>query len=251
MTDTMDGKPLDPSYFLKERKTELARLFWRTAVTPIRKSKPYYVVDRIDDERKNYSPVRIEANWLLDYPVECSVVMDAASQYVSHLDFNRVVGVATSGIWIARDIQRNLSRKGGFVRRERRPYDDAPLVEGPRTESMLDGEPVLLVDSAIFQGRHAVNDVRNLRERGATVKDFFVLFDWERRGAEMLEREGIKLHSLLTAGELFTMDFVAGSGNSDGFMDLSTEYTPVTEYLRDRESWHEKRGLKFHSIEEA
>ena len=85
-----------------------------------------------------------------------------------------------------------------IVRKEKKGYGTDRLIEGVFTE----GEKVLVVEDVITTAKGALAAVHALRGAGLVVNDVVCVVDREEGGRENLEREGVRVASLVTSGEL-------------------------------------------------
>lgn len=130
--------------------------------------------------------------------------------------YDHVVGLPNAGDPFAKAIENGTGRP----RIELQKIEEGGkrrIVPGADTPAKLSEETLLLlVDDLIsradskFEGRDAFNG------RGGRVTDIVVLVDREQGGREALAKEGITLHAVFTATELF--DFYVEHGHIDGEM---------------------------------
>lgn len=85
-----------------------------------------------------------------------------------------------------------------IVRKEKKGYGTNKLVEGVFST----GENVLVIEDVVTTAKGALGAIRSLREAGLIVEEIICVVNREEGGREALEKEGIKVRSLVTASEL-------------------------------------------------
>ena len=85
-----------------------------------------------------------------------------------------------------------------IVRKAQKGYGTNKLIEGAWEK----GEKVLVVEDVITTAKGALGAVHTLREAGLVVEDAVCVVDREEGGRENLEKEGIKVRSLVESSEL-------------------------------------------------
>ncbi len=85
-----------------------------------------------------------------------------------------------------------------IVRKEKKGYGTNKLIEGVYGE----GERVLVVEDVVTTARGALGAVRALRDAGLVVDEVVCVVDREEGGRENLEREDVRVTSLVKASEL-------------------------------------------------
>lgn len=81
---------------------------------------------------------------------------------------------------------------------------------------------VVVVNDQIRSGKQVLRMVQSLREAEATADHVLTLFDWELGAKEVLAREGVRLHSVYSIGDLF---------------DTYVEYGAMSRYERASIGW--------------
>ena len=85
-----------------------------------------------------------------------------------------------------------------IVRKEKKGYGTNKLIEGVYEK----GEKVLVVEDVVTTASGALGAVRALRDAGLVVENVVCVVDREEGGRRNLEKEGLKVASLVTSGEL-------------------------------------------------
>ena len=87
-----------------------------------------------------------------------------------------------------------------IIRKERKEHGTSKLIEGDFQRGMT----VDIIEDVVTTGGSVLRAVKILRENGLKVKRVICVVDREEGGRENLEKEGVELISLLTAGDLLT-----------------------------------------------
>lgn len=85
-----------------------------------------------------------------------------------------------------------------IVRKEKKGYGTNKLVEGVYEN----GDKVLVIEDVVTTAKGALGAVHSLRDAGLTVDTVVCVVDREEGGRENLEKEGLKVISLVKSGEL-------------------------------------------------
>lgn len=109
-----------------------------------------------------------------------------------------LAGLELGGIPVVTALGRHTGLPCAFVRKQAKPYGTCRLAEGAEVA----GRRVLVVEDVVTSGGQIVLSTADLRALGAEVGEALCVIDREQGGFEALAAEGIRLVSLLTAGEL-------------------------------------------------
>jgi orotate phosphoribosyltransferase len=85
-----------------------------------------------------------------------------------------------------------------IVRKEKKGYGTNKLVEGVYSK----GEKVLVIEDVVTTARGALGAIHSLKEAGLEVDTVICVVDRGEGGRENLEKEGLKVLSLVTSKEL-------------------------------------------------
>ncbi|MFF2502377.1 orotate phosphoribosyltransferase [Streptomyces sp. NPDC058067] len=129
------------------------------------------------------------------------VLLDEIAQRMAPLvpsDTEVLAGLELGGIPVVTALGRHTGLPCAFVRKQAKPYGTCRLAEG----SEVAGRQVLVVEDVVTSGGQIVLSTADLRGLGAQVHEALCVIDREQGGADTLAAEGIRLVSLLTAGDL-------------------------------------------------
>src|SRR5512136_650267 len=128
----------------------------------------------------------------------CDFYAEQITNNVGLKNFDRVAGVPLAGIPFASQIAYNLGKPFLYVRKGIRLHGRKRRVEG----ILSSGDRVLLVDDLVTTGLTLNRAAKAVRAEGGVVKEAIALLDREEGGKEKLEKNGIKLYSLLRMSEV-------------------------------------------------
>lgn len=174
------------------------------------------------------SPVYIDLRVLVSYPKVLAKVAKALISITRErgLKFDRIAGVPYAALPIATAVSLQSGTPMIYPRKEPKGYGTMRGVEGEYKK----GETVLLYDDIITTAESKIEAISALGSEGLKVRDVVVLVDREQGGKEELERNGCRLHSVLTVSEL--LEALRKSGK------VSTEQCDsAKEYFRNPEKW--------------
>jgi len=141
------------------------------------------------------SPYYIDMRVIPSYPELFERVCDIYCEVVKAEvgGFDKVAGVPTAGVPFATLVAYKLRKPFIYVRKQLRFHGQLKTVEGVLNR----GDRVVLVDDLASTGDSALKTVNAVREAGGVVEDVVVLIDREQGAAELLAKEGVRLHSLM------------------------------------------------------
>ena len=175
------------------------------------------------------SPIYIDLRILPSVPKSMEIIAEELGKAVKKLGITVVAGAETAGIPIAMAISLKTGLPMVYVRRRPKRYGTNSMIEGILTKE----DKVVLVDDLITNGGSKLTFIDGIRQAGAEVKDVLVILDREQGGTETLEKEGIKLHSLITLKEL--LDYMKSNK-----LLIEEQYNNVIAYLENPEAWEAK-----------
>ena len=224
MNQNITGQLLD------HLKSTTALLLWENGAIKVNNEQPFKLASG------NYSPIYINCRQVISDPVFMRLFTASASIIIDrfNIEVDMIAGGETAGIPFGAYLAQVLSLPFIYVRKAKKGYGIANLVEG----GDIDGKQVVLIEDLITDAGSKLHFIEAIRAAGATIKDILVLFDRAQGGKETLHDEGINLYSLT---DLPAALDVARKQNLTPVEDLDS----VNDYLADPRAWHESRGLEF------
>jgi orotate phosphoribosyltransferase len=157
------------------------------------------------------SPYYIDLRVVPSFPDAFREICDFYAQYISDQigikNVDRIVGVPIAGIPFASQIAYNLKKPFLYVRKDIKLHGRERRVEGV----LASGDRVLLLDDLLTTGLTLTTAIDAARAEGGVVTDVVVFLDREEGGRELLERKGVKVHSLLKISEIANTLFEMGA----------------------------------------
>jgi orotate phosphoribosyltransferase len=157
------------------------------------------------------SPYYIDLRVVPSFPDAFREICDFYAQYISDQigikNVDRIVGVPIAGIPFASQIAYNLKKPFLYVRKDIKLHGRERRVEGV----LVSGDRVLLLDDLLTTGLTLTTAIDAARAEGGVVTDVVVFLDREEGGRELLERKGVKVHSLLKISEIANTLFEMGA----------------------------------------
>jgi len=154
------------------------------------------------------SPVYVDLRVIVSYPDIMKQISDmlwtVASE--SKADFSVICGVPYTALPIASCISVSQSVPMVMRRKEAKSYGTKRLIEGVFTA----GSKCLVIEDVVTSGSSVMETVEALSSVDLRVSDAVVLLDRFQGGKEMLQLQGVKLHSLLTLPEVLEVLHATG-----------------------------------------
>ena len=148
------------------------------------------------------SPYYIDLRVIPSFPDAFREICDFYAEYITNQigvkNFDRMAGVPLTGIIFASQVAYNLKKPFLYVRKGVRLHGRERRVEG----LLASGDRVLLIDDLVTTGLTLKKAAEAVRAEGGVVTDAVVFLDREEGGNQQLERNGIKLHTLLKISEV-------------------------------------------------
>ena len=157
------------------------------------------------------SPYYIDLRVIPSFPDAFREICDLYAQYIieqiGQKNFDRIAGVPIAGIPFASQIAYNLKKPFLYVRKDIKQYGRERRVEGV----LISGDRVLLLDDLLTTGLTLARAVDAVKAEGGVVTDIVVFLDREEGGTQLLEKQGLKVHTLLKISEIANTLFELGA----------------------------------------
>jgi orotate phosphoribosyltransferase len=145
-----------------------------------------------------YIDLRIVPSFPDSFQKICNFQANFIKQEIGVKSFDRIAGIPIAGIPFASLIAYNLKKPFLYIRKGVRLHGRQRRVEGILTP----GDRVLLIDDLITTGLSLRRAAKAVEAEGGVTTDAVVLLDREEGGKENLDKNGIKLHTLLKISEI-------------------------------------------------
>ena len=128
----------------------------------------------------------------------CDFYISAIEEQVGVDNFDRVAGVPIAGIPFASQIAYNFKKPFLYVRKDVKLHGRERRVDGV----LVSGDRVLLIDDLVTTGLNLNQAADAIRAEGGVVDEAVAFLDREEGGRETLEKNGIKIHTLLKISDV-------------------------------------------------
>lgn len=123
-----------------------------------------------------------------------NIVVRMAEQTIDQWnDIDYIAGLEMGGISIATMLSHYLNLPLLQVRKKKKEYGTAKVVEGPD----FNGKRVVIIEDVITSGKAVLKGCNDLREEGAIVNEVHCVILRDNKGKESLDKTGLTLYSLL------------------------------------------------------
>ena len=148
------------------------------------------------------SPYYVDLRVIPSFPDAFREICDFYADYITSeiglKTFDRMAGVPLTGIIFASQVAYNLKKPFIYVRKGVQMHGRERRVEG----LLASGDKVLLIDDLVTTGLTLKKAGEAVKAEGGVVTDAVVFLDREEGGRQLLEKTGIKLHTLLRISEV-------------------------------------------------
>jgi orotate phosphoribosyltransferase len=169
------------------------------------------------------SPYYIDMRVIPSFPDVFREICDFYAQTITDeiglKTFERIAGIPIAGIPFASQIAYNLKKPFLFMRTGVRFSGRERRVEG----ILASGDKVLLIDDLLTTGSTLKKAADAVRAEGGVVTDALVFLDREEGGTELLEKNGVKLHSLLRISEIANILYEIGAIDQENLKTIQKQ----------------------------
>lgn len=144
------------------------------------------------------SPIYIDLRQVISYPQLLAQIGQAYLPLIRDLQFDRLAGLPYAAIPIATAVSLAGNYPMIYPRKEVKTYGTKAEIEG----EYQPGETALIIDDLATTGGSKFEAIEKLTAAGLVVRDVVVLVDRQSGAKEALERAGLRLHAVLTIGEM-------------------------------------------------
>ena len=145
------------------------------------------------------SPYYVDLRVLISYPYLLKLTAEVFWEAMRTIYFDVLVGVPYTAMPIATTIALSQNQHAIYIRKEKKDYGTAKLIEGIYHK----GQKAIIIDDLITNGDSKIETMKPLRDEGLLVEDIVVLLDREQGGPEILKSKGFTCHVIYTITEIF------------------------------------------------
>ena len=148
----------------------------------------------------------IDLRKIISNPHIFNQVLDAYSDIVRQLEFDRIAGIPYGALPTATGLALNLQRPMIFPRKEVKAHGTRRLIEG----NFQPGEKVVVIDDILISGKSVMEGADKLKSAGLEIDDIVVFIDHEGGVKQRLKDNGYNAYSVLSISEITNTLFEAG-----------------------------------------
>ncbi len=211
---------------------KVAEILLNIKAVTLRPSQPFKWVSGI------YAPIYCDNRLLMSYVRERREVIELmakkAGEEIGTDNFDKIGGIASSGIPHAAWLAEKLEKPMIYIRKEEKDHGKENLIEG-----LLDkGERVLMVEDLISTGASSIAGVKGVRDQGGLCDNCVAIFTYEMEKARKeFEEAACKLFALTNFSTLVRVA-VEKKFIKEG------EMQPALDWSKDPQGWGKKMGFE-------
>jgi orotate phosphoribosyltransferase len=169
---------------------------------------------------RKISPYYIDLRIIPSFPDAfrdiCTFYQQIITQQIGTKNFDRIAGIPVAGIPFASQVAYNFKKPFLYVRKGIKLHGRERRVEG----ILVSGDKVLLIDDLVTTGISLKEAVKAVRAEGGVTTDAVAFLDREEGGKELLEKSGVKLHTLLKISEVAKTLYDMGTLDEESFKTI-------------------------------
>jgi orotate phosphoribosyltransferase len=169
------------------------------------------------------SPYYVDLRVIPSFPDAFREICDFYTEYIARQvglkSFDRTAGVPVAGLIFASQVAYNLKKPFLYVRKGVRLSGRDRRVEGV----LASGDKVLMLDDLATTGVTLKKAVDAVRAEGGVVTDAVVFLDREEGGRQLLEKNGVQLHSPLKISEVANSLYDLGAIDKDSLKTIQKQ----------------------------
>ena len=149
------------------------------------------------------SPYYIDLACLLSSPMDLCTVADIAADGIKRIagsaTIDKLASIELKGALLLASIGSRTGLPCTVVRKEEKTYGATGKIAGAE---IARGEHVLFFDDVVSEGLSKLEGIKPIEQLGAKVEHIMVVIDREQGGREKLQKEGYRVHALISISEL-------------------------------------------------
>ena len=149
----------------------------------------------------------------------CGFYIRTITKEIGLKNFDRIAGIPVAGIPFASQVAYNLKKPFLYVLKGVKLHGRERRVEGV----LASGDRVLLIDDLVTTGLTLKEAVDAVRAEGGVVSEAVAFIDREEGGKEMMEKSGVKLHSILKISEVAKALYDLGALDDESLKTIQTQ----------------------------
>ena len=146
------------------------------------------------------SPIYVDLRALPSHPESFDTVTSGLAELVKKSGATVLAGMETAGIPLAAAIAIKTHLPMTYIRKKPKDYGTKSRVEG----TIKEDDKVILIDDLMTRGTSKIDFLEPVRATGAKVEDLAIVLDRQQGGEDVMVKEGVNLHKLVTLKELLS-----------------------------------------------
>ena len=144
------------------------------------------------------SPIYVDLRRVISFPELFRQVVDAYAAIVENLTCDRLAAVPYAALPATGALAQKLGLPMIYPRKEVKGYGMKQAVEG----AFEPGQVAVAIEDVVTSGGSLLKAIGTLQDAGLKMQDVIVLVDREQGGRAKLEAAGLRLHTVLTIGQI-------------------------------------------------
>ena len=169
------------------------------------------------------SPYYVDLKVIPSFPDAFREICEFYTEYITSQvglkSFDRTAGVPVAGLIFASQVAYNLKKPFLYVRKGVRLSGRDRRVEGV----LASGDKVLMLDDLATTGVTLKKALDAVRAEGGVVTDAVVFLDREEGGRQLLEKNGVQLHSPLKISDVANSLYDLGAIDKDSLKTIQKQ----------------------------
>jgi orotate phosphoribosyltransferase len=133
-------------------------------------------------------------------------------------NFDYVCSIPTSGTVFGSSLAYEVFKPHLYVRKSIKQYGTQKTYEG----KLIPNSKILFVDDVMTTGNSLISSIGLLKDK-SVIKDVLVFVDREQGAGGLLKKHGIKIHKIISMGEIFNILIQNNRINEKNFHELKNE----------------------------
>ncbi len=171
---------------------------------------------------KFYLDLRI----LQSYPKYFRISIFLLKKYIIHNigmdNFEYICSIPTSGTIFGSSLAYELFKPHIYVRKNIKNYGTQKTFEG----DLISNSKILFVDDVMTTGNSLASSIELLRDQ-SIINDVLVFVDREQGSANLLKKYKLKIHKIISIGEIFEILYQNNRINAKYYYDLKNEIEKI------------------------
>lgn len=167
---------------------------------------------------KFYLDLRILQSYPIYFRKSIFLLKKCAMRDIGLDNFDYVCSIPTSGTVFGSSLAYEMFKPHLYVRKSIKQYGTQKTYEG----NLISNSKILFVDDVMTTGNSLISSIELLKDK-SVIKDVLVFADREQGAECLLKNRGIKIHKIISMGEIFNILIQNSCINEKNFHELKNE----------------------------